>query len=186
MRDCGDCGQTKPLTEFSRAGKGKRHSECRECVNNYNKLYHQKNKSAILERKKRDRTENPEKMAKRNCKYRKKLRATNENFRIGERIRRAFQELFLGKRKESKYLPLLGCDVKEWRSHIEDRFHDGMTWENYGFRGWHVDHILPRSNFDQTSLSDQKICWHYTNTQPLWAKDNFAKGADKVGRPPSS
>jgi hypothetical protein len=50
-----------------------------------------------------------------------------------------------------------------------------MSWDNYG--EWHVDHIIPVSAFDQTDPEQQKECWNYLNTQPLWAKDNMAKGS---------
>jgi len=54
-----------------------------------------------------------------------------------------------------------------------------MTWENHGFDGWHVDHIKPCTSFDLTDLEQQKQCFHYTNLQPLWKKENFEK-RDKI------
>ena len=48
-----------------------------------------------------------------------------------------------------------------------------MTWDNYG--EWHIDHIKPCCGFDLTDFEQQKKCFHYTNLQPLWAKDNITK-----------
>ena len=62
---------------------------------------------------------------------------------------------------------------------MENKFQDGMNWENYGFYGWHIDHIIPCSSFDMIDPEQQKICFHYSNLQPLWAADNFRK-SDKV------
>lgn len=61
---------------------------------------------------------------------------------------------------------LLGCTVAEALAHIESLFRPGMTWDNHG--AWHVDHRRPLSRGGS---------WHYTNLQPLWAEENFAKGA---------
>ena len=49
-------------------------------------------------------------------------------------------------------------------------------YHNWGVHGWHIDHITPLSSFDLTCREQfLKVC-HYTNLQPLWAKDNFSKG----------
>jgi hypothetical protein len=50
-----------------------------------------------------------------------------------------------------------------------------MNWENQG--EWHIDHILPCASFDLTKEEEQRKCFHYTNLQPLWAKDNMIKGS---------
>jgi hypothetical protein len=41
---------------------------------------------------------------------------------------------------------------------------------------WHIDHKLPCAFFNLQSKEQQKRCFHYTNLQPLWAKDNIKKG----------
>ncbi len=51
-----------------------------------------------------------------------------------------------------------------------------MTWENYG-PVWHVDHIRPCAKFDLTDHDQQRACFHWTNLQPLFAKDNLQKNA---------
>ena len=68
---------------------------------------------------------------------------------------------------------LLGCSINEFKSYIEKKFKRDMNWENYG--SWHIDHIKPVSKFDLTNEDEQKRCFHYTNLQPLWAKENLQK-----------
>ena len=80
--------------------------------------------------------------------------------------------------KSSKTLELLGCTVEDLRVFLEAEFVDGMTWENYG--EWHIDHIRPCASFNLEDQEDQKICFHWTNLQPLWAKDNLKKGGKYV------
>jgi hypothetical protein len=48
-----------------------------------------------------------------------------------------------------------------------------MTWSNMG--EWHIDHIKPLA----TAKTEKDVYElnHYTNLQPLWAKDNLSKGA---------
>ena len=67
----------------------------------------------------------------------------------------------------------MGCSIESLISHLESQFKDGMSWDNYGYYGWHIDHIIPLSS---VSSEDEvyKLC-HYTNLQPLWAEDNLKK-----------
>ena len=50
-----------------------------------------------------------------------------------------------------------------------------MGWHN--MNEWHIDHIKPLASFDLSDEAQQKIAFHYTNQQPLWAIDNLRKGA---------
>ena len=70
----------------------------------------------------------------------------------------------------------INCTVKYLHEFLEFRFTDGMSWDNYG-KKWHIDHIIPCASFDLKCPEQQKKCFHYTNLQPLWAKDNQEKGA---------
>ena len=77
--------------------------------------------------------------------------------------------------KAGRTKELLGCTIDELLLHLESQFVDGMSWENRHL--WHVDHIRPCASFDLTDPGQQKECFHYTNLQPLWAKDNLSKSA---------
>jgi len=79
--------------------------------------------------------------------------------------------------KCQKTVHLVGCTMPELLVHLEQRFMDGMSWRNYGYYGWHIDHIKPCKNFDLSKPDEQKKCFHFTNLQPLWWIDNIKKGA---------
>ncbi len=77
---------------------------------------------------------------------------------------------------------LIGCSTQFLKEHLEKQFQPGMSWENYGMvdgntmNGWHIDHILPCKSFDLKDPEQVKMCFHYTNLQPMWAPDNIRKG----------
>jgi len=70
-------------------------------------------------------------------------------------------------------MELLGCNIEFVKKYLESKFDKEMSWDNYG--KWHIDHIKPVASFDLTKLDEQKKCFHYTNIQPLWAKENREK-----------
>lgn len=72
-------------------------------------------------------------------------------------------------------IPELGWSAQRLRERLEPLLQPGMTWDNHGVRGWHIDHIRPISSFpDGTPLS---VINELTNLRPLWARDNLSKGA---------
>lgn len=78
-------------------------------------------------------------------------------------------------RRGSRTLQDLGCTVAEWKTWLESRFRDGMTWDNYG-RHWHLDEVIPVSAWDLSQLEQWRACWHWTNSQPLLVAENLSKG----------
>jgi len=98
----------------------------------------------------------------------KKLR-NNLRSRLNKAIKREY--------RSSSAVSDLGCTIEEFKIYIENKFEEGMTWDNWNKTGWHMDHIKALSNFDLTVDSELKKAVHHTNLQPLWAKDNLSKGS---------
>ncbi len=70
----------------------------------------------------------------------------------------------------------LGCTTEELRKYLESKWQPGMSWDNRGLFGWHIDHIIPLCKFDLSDPEQFKKACHYTNLQPLWWQDNLKKG----------
>lgn len=139
--------------------------------------YYNNNKKKILERQKIYTSKNKEKINE----YRKKIYLekynSDLNFKIKSILRARFKIALKYGYKSDSIINLVGCSIEELKKHLETQFKEGMTWENYGLYGWHIDHIKPCSFFDLTDPDQQKACFHYTNLQPLWAKENLSKGS---------
>jgi hypothetical protein len=82
--------------------------------------------------------------------------------------------------KSIRTLSLLGCSGEELKVHLETQFTEGMSWDNHTLKGWHIDHIRPCASFDLTDPEQQKLCFHFSNLQPLWALDNILKSDSYV------
>ena len=88
---------------------------------------------------------------------------------VSRRIRQ-----FIHKGNNTTTMNILGIDLDGFKKHLEQQFKDGMSWDNYGLHGWHIDHIIPIS----TALTEEDVILlnHYTNLQPLWWYENLSKG----------
>lgn len=105
-----------------------------------------------------------------------RLRRKNDlQYKISHNLRKRVGDFLRGLSKSKKTMELLGCSFQDFKIHIEKQFKEGMSWENYGPNGWHMDHILPCASFDLSKPEEQAKCFHYTNLQPLWAIDNYKK-----------
>ena len=101
--------------------------------------------------------------------------------KIAENIRHRIRKIIT---KDNKHytpetMELLGCNKLEFKSHIENLFKIGMTWENYGNKEnqWSIDHITPLAAFNLFDYEQLLKANHYTNLQPLWHIDNMKKGS---------
>ncbi len=69
----------------------------------------------------------------------------------------------------------IGCSLQDLKTYLASKFQPGMSWDNWGTHGWHIDHITPLAAFDLSNREQFKQAVHYTNLQPLWAEDNWKK-----------
>lgn len=100
--------------------------------------------------------------------------------RMRGRINVALKNQAAGKRRVTT-IQYLGCTIKELMAHLESQFLPGMSWKNRSL--WHIDHKHPCAAFDLTDPAQQLACFHFSNLQPLWARDNIRKGAKILDRP---
>ena len=142
----------------------------REKRKEYKKEYYLENKEQIKEYC----LKNKEKIKERINRYARKRKKNDSNFKLAGVLRTRIWSALKGTVKSKRTMELLGCTLDELWIHLERKFTEGMTKENYG--KWHVDHIMPCASFDLTDPEQQAKCFHYTNLQPLWALDNIKKG----------
>lgn len=161
----------------------------KEKISTYKKEYYIENREKILIQRIEYDTK-PENKIKRKAyvdqnrekitKKQRNRRKTNINYKVLDVLRRRLNGALKGKNKSKNTLALLGCSVDELKQHLEAKFTKGMSWDNHSFYGWHIDHIKPCSKFDLSKESEQIACFHFTNLQPLWMRDNLKKGSKYV------
>lgn len=207
VKKCTRCKELKQYSEFNQCKSGRfgLHNHCRMCQKEVRRNWYIKNQEIELAKSKeysksekgkivRDRSYllNKDKLLKRNRIARstpharnlaniarKKMLDNNISFKISQNLRSRLRLAIINGDgvKYSRTLELLGCSIEEFRLHLESKFISGMSWENYGYKGWHIDHIKPCCLFDLKQEDQVKQCFHYTNMQPLWWQDNFSKGS---------
>lgn len=201
---CSICKLKKEYKNFGSDKRRKNglRSECNECrkilskkylENNKEKRketikkYYENNKLKESERLKKYRKENSEKRKETKLNWVKKNKEKyNEYSRNWKKNKfkndvtyklitnlRIRTKSFL-RNTEKKFDNIIGCTPEDLKIHLEKKFTGIMTWENYGFYGWHIDHIIPLSS---AKNEDEllKLC-HFSNLQPLWCSENLKKG----------
>jgi len=150
---CTKCNEILPLKKFpkgtlSKYGKNGRRPQCRKCI----ALYHTNRKAVDI------------------------------SYCLVSLLRTRLSKALLGNFKSGSAVRDLGCSIVELKAYLEERFYsrsttgEEMTWEARGRYGWHIDHVKPLISFDLTDRDQLLEACHYTNLQPLWAEDNYAKG----------
>lgn len=76
-----------------------------------------------------------------------------------------------GYTKRSKTYIYLGLTFEDLKKYIENKFEEGMSWDNRD--DWHIDHIIPLAAANNESELIA-LCYH-KNLEPLWGRDNMVK-----------
>jgi hypothetical protein len=111
--------------------------------------------------------------------WEKLYRRTNINRNISSRLRIRINAVIRYGKKSAPTEKLLGCTVPVLRKHLEGLFTPDMNWEEFLKGRIHIDHIIPCAAFDLSVPQNQLECFHYSNLQPLWGRDNLRKGTQR-------
>jgi hypothetical protein len=194
---CSKCKVEKGLNNFGKdiTRKSGYSYLCKICLIEKSQSYKNKNKEKVLSSYSRYRVANKEKMklarydyklknkekiSKYRTYYSNKRRKESNVIRLSENIRRRINFFISLKKitKKCKTFDIVGCLPDFLKRYLENKFSEGMSWDNYGYYGWHIDHIIPLCSA-KTEDEVLKLC-HYSNLQPLWCDDNFKKGGRLV------
>jgi len=183
-RICNDCLKKQKIQFYL-----SNHKESREKQKEYREL----NRDKINAQKREHYQLNKERLIKNSSDYKKNNRKRYNDLKINrkkndplyklritvsERIRQALKYHLAGTyKKKDSTIELLGCSIDELKTHLQNQFKEGMTWQNHG--EWHIDHIIPCAAFDLSKKEDCLKCFNYKNLQPLWAHENLSK-SDKI------
>ena len=174
-RPCTVCGCAYLPELFSVRKNGHRNSICRKCELESCRKSGKKHRDRRSAYTKKWLSENRERNAQTHTAYCKRRRESDPEFKLIWTLRsRLYQALRRGY-KFTSAAELVGCSIPELKLKLEKQFTAEMTWDNHG-TVWHIDHDRPCASFDLTKLDEQRECFHYTNLQPLLAKDNLKKG----------
>ena len=181
---CNDCLKKQKIQFYL-----SNHKESREKQKEYREL----NRDKINAQKREHYQLNKERLIKNSSDYKKNNRKRYNDLKINrkkndplyklritvsERIRQALKYHLAGTyKKKDSTIELLGCSIDELKTHLQNQFKEGMTWQNHG--EWHIDHIIPCAAFDLSKKQDCLKCFNYKNLQPLWAHENLSK-SDKI------
>jgi hypothetical protein len=179
---CTKCKIEKDVTEFynyKKSPDGKRR-RCKKCMNIDSLEYNHKNKEKIDFIKQKYVNNNIEKVQLRKNEWSSNNRINQKNnpiFQLKVNLRSRLYIFFRTNniKKINKTFDIVGCTPQELKLYIEKQFTEGMSWKNYGYYGWHVDHKIPLGSA-KTEEEVYKLCY-YDNLQPLWRHENMSKGS---------
>jgi hypothetical protein len=177
---CKECQETKPNSEFRRNRR-----TCRECEKGYGREYRKsdygKHKSKDWVDKNRERMselqanwfqENKSHVREKN----KERMKTDARFRFIVNQRRRIS-LALGK-KQKKTIEYLGCNSEEFFDWISSHLDDKFTLDKCS--DYHIDHVIPISQFNFDNESEVMVAFNWRNTMPLSAVENLSKNKNII------
>lgn len=146
----------------------------KEKINRRSKEWCKRNKIKRLKITARYRASNRDIIRKRAREY-IKIKRLDPEYRLSCAISKALWAWLKGSKAFRHWENIVGFTNKDLIKHLEVKFRDGMTWDNYG-TFWHVDHIKPLS-----LCSSTEEAWKLDNLHPLTKLENLSKNNRYIG-----
>lgn len=146
------------------------------------KNWYKNNREDVILTSKQWKSDNKDRLKILQNKYNKERR-NNVFIRISDSISTQIRESLKGNKKGRHWETLVGYTISDLKQHLEKRFTENMSWDNYGRHGWNIDHIKPLCSFNYLNVNDCsfKECWSLNNLQPLWETTRVINGIKYTG-----
>ncbi len=177
---CYSCKRIQAKRDYSRHAERiietnkKSNKKNRQTRNKASREWVRKNTIKRLEILARYRNKNRNNIRKQGIQYQHRRRL-NPEYRLSRAISKALWAWLKGSKAFRHWEEIVNFTVSDLREHLESKFRDGMTWENYGSY-WHVDHVKPLSLCTSTEEA-----WTLSNLQPLTKFENLSKNNRFIG-----
>ena len=149
----------------------------KEYMSNKSKTWYEQNKEHRKEYLKEYRENNVDKIKQIKRDYERNRKARDPLYKLISNFRTAIYQVLKESNveKNKHYFDILQYTPEQLILHLENKFTDKMSWDNYG--DWHVDHKLPITNYNIQEMGDSEFmkCWSLDNLQPMWGVDNIKK-----------
>jgi len=173
MKVCKTCKQDKPLEEYysGKSNKGGKNPNCKACVkvkvsrevqNVASKRYRDRHPEKRLERDRKYRAENPEKIKTMRNDYLNERYKTDPIYRLQTILRQQIID-YIRYKKSERTAQLLGYTAEDF-----------LSCHGEGTPNDHIDHKIPRSWFREDTPVN--IVWHLDNLHWLDGIENDSKG----------
>lgn len=186
-KKCNICEVVKSVEKFHTCGKYKDkqyyRGECIECSNNqrrgqnndYSKEYNQRPEVKIRRKKYRQNLAKQENHMQHVRDHERNRYHTDVLYNFKKKLRSRLKSALKSKKwlKNNGLVQYLGCSIEELKKNFIIKFTEGMSWDKFLNGEIHIDHIIPLDSC-KTEEEMYKLC-HFSNLQPLWAKDNIMK-----------
>lgn len=176
VKKCTGCLNKKPITEFYRHSKGKNGiaSKCKCCQKEMVHRWCKENPEKIGAITKRWAIKHPDKVREMHRIWERRIRSIPK-VKLSQNVSHAIYKSLRRGKAGYHWELLVGFTVDKLKIHLEKKFKNGMSWDNYGL--WHIDHKIPMVafNFSCPEDFDFRRYWSLKNLQPLWRKDNILK-----------
>lgn len=156
--------------EAQKESARKRHARNAEHNNAVSRAYHEKHRERLLAIKREDGKQRF-----------KDLYSKDRAFTIRHRLRSLVRITMTTNKGGRRMQEVLGYSYEQLRSHLEELFTEGMSWDRFLAGEIHIDHRIPVAYFKPETYDcpEFRMCWSLTNLRPLWAGENISK-ADKL------
>ena len=151
--------------------------ETKERLKKNHKIWAEKNKEHLSKYIKEYREKNVDKIRQIKRDYERNRKSRDPLYKLISNFRTAIYQVLKESNveKNKHYFDILQYTPEQLITHLELKFKDTMTWDNYG--EWHVDHKLPITHFNIQEMGDSEFmkCWSLDNLQPMWGDENIKK-----------